>query len=98
MIPCGPSNHVADVLRIRLILPSGSVVNRAGFDLSKGLAAKGYGAHSLGGYSLLAALITEVVMTMMFLPVILGATVLAFLGGPDHRRYAWCCDLSLYRK
>ena len=46
----------------------------AGFDISKGFAANGYGAHSLGGFSLLAALITEVVMTMMFLLVILGAT------------------------
>jgi len=46
---------------------------RAGFDLSKGFAVNGYGAHSLGGYNLLAALITEVVMTMMFLFVILGA-------------------------
>lgn len=46
----------------------------AGFDISKGFAANGYGAHSMGGFSLLAALITEVVMTMMFLLVILGAT------------------------
>ena len=47
---------------------------RAGFDPSKGFAANGYGAHSLGGYNLLAGLATEVVMTMMFLLVILGAT------------------------
>lgn len=47
---------------------------KAGFDLSAGFAANGYGDHSPGGYSLLAALITEVVMTMMFLLVILGAT------------------------
>ncbi len=47
---------------------------KAGFDLSAGFASNGYGAHSPGGYSLLAALITEVVMTMMFLFVILGAT------------------------
>jgi len=47
---------------------------RAGFDPSKGFAANGYGAHSMGGYSLLAGLVTEVVMTMMFLLVILGAT------------------------
>ncbi len=46
----------------------------AGFNLSAGFASNGYGAHSPGGYSLLAALITEVVMTMMFLLVILGAT------------------------
>jgi len=47
---------------------------KAGFDLSAGFASNGYGAHSPGGYSLPAALITEVVMTMMFLIVILGAT------------------------
>ena len=47
---------------------------KAGFDLSAGFASNGYGAHSPGGYSLPAALITEVVMTMMFLLVILGAT------------------------
>ena len=47
---------------------------QAGFDLSAGFASNGYGAHSPGGYSLLAALITEVVMTMMFLLIIMGAT------------------------
>ncbi|UOD29752.1 aquaporin Z [Massilia violaceinigra] len=45
-----------------------------GFDVSKGFASNGYGAHSPGGYSMLAALVTEVVMTMFFLIVILGAT------------------------
>ena len=47
---------------------------KAGFELSAGFAANGYGAHSPGGYSLLAALVTEVVMTMMFLFIIMGAT------------------------
>ncbi len=47
---------------------------KAGFDVSAGFASNGYGAHSPGGYTLLAALVTEVVMTMMFLVVILGAT------------------------
>ena len=47
---------------------------KAGFDVSNGFAANGYGDHSPGGYSLLAALVTEVVMTMFFLIVILGAT------------------------
>nr|WP_321402978.1 aquaporin Z [uncultured Desulfobacter sp.] len=47
---------------------------KPGFDLAAGFASNGYGAHSPGGYSLSAALITEVVMTMMFLVVILGAT------------------------
>jgi aquaporin Z len=45
-----------------------------GFDVSKGFASNGYGAHSPGGYSLTAALVTEIVMTMFFLIVILGAT------------------------
>jgi aquaporin Z len=45
-----------------------------GFDVSKGFASNGFGAHSPGGYSMLAALVTEVVMTMFFLIVILGAT------------------------
>jgi aquaporin Z len=47
---------------------------KAGFELSAGFASNGYGEHSPGGYSLLAALITEVVMTFMFLIIILGAT------------------------
>ena len=46
----------------------------AGFDVAKGFASNGYGAHSPGGYSLLAALVTEVVMTLFFLLIILGAT------------------------
>jgi aquaporin Z len=47
---------------------------RAGFDVQSGFAANGYGEHSLGGYSLLAGLVTEVVMTAFFLVVILGST------------------------
>src|SRR5512139_964456 len=47
---------------------------KAGFDPIAGFAANGYGEHSPGGYSLLAALVTEVVMTMMFLFIIMGAT------------------------
>jgi len=47
---------------------------KAGFELSSGLASNGYGEHSPGGYSLAACLITEVVMTFMFLMIILGAT------------------------
>lgn len=45
-----------------------------GFDVAAGFASNGYGEHSPGGYTMLAALVTEVVMTMMFLVVILGAT------------------------
>ncbi|KIA79539.1 porin [Chromobacterium piscinae] len=46
----------------------------AGFDVAKGFASNGYGEHSPGGYSLPAALVCEVVMTMFFLLVIMGAT------------------------
>jgi len=47
---------------------------KAGFDLSGGLASNGYAAHSPGGYSLASGLVTEIVMTAMFLFIILGAT------------------------
>lgn len=47
---------------------------KAGFDVSAGFASNGYGSHSPGGYSVTAALLSEVVMTMMFLIIILGAT------------------------
>lgn len=47
---------------------------KAGFDLTGGLASNGYGAHSPGEYSMVAGLVTEVVMTFMFLIIILGAT------------------------
>ena len=47
---------------------------KAGFETAAGFASNGYGDHSPGGYSLLSALVCEVVMTMMFLLVILGAT------------------------
>ena len=47
---------------------------QAGFDLSGGFASNGYGEHSPGGYNLVSALTTEIVMTFMFLIIILGAT------------------------
>jgi aquaporin Z len=47
---------------------------KAGFDLSAGFASNGFGEHSPGKYGLGAALVTELVMTFMFLIVILGAT------------------------
>jgi len=40
---------------------------KAGFEVSAGFASNGYGEHSPGGYSLGAAFLTEVVMTLMFL-------------------------------
>jgi aquaporin Z len=45
-----------------------------GFELSAGLASNGYGEHSPGGYSMESGFVTEVVMTLMFLIIILGAT------------------------
>lgn len=47
---------------------------KTGFDTAAGFASNGYGAHSPGGYSLTACMISEVVMTLMFLFVIMGAT------------------------
>ena len=47
---------------------------RADFSLAGGFASNGYDAHSPGGYSLVAGLVCEVVMTFMFLVIILGTT------------------------
>ena len=47
---------------------------KAGFDVTAGFASNGFGAHSPGGYSMVAALVAEVVLTAMFLVIILGAT------------------------
>ncbi len=47
---------------------------RQGFSLSAGFASDGYGAHSPGGYSLLACFVCELVMTFMFVLIIFGAT------------------------
>ena len=50
------------------------VSGKADFTTIGGFASNGYGEHSPGGYSLLSALVTEIVMTMMFLFVILSVT------------------------
>jgi len=55
---------------VLLMIASG----QPGFDVSGGLASNGYGAHSPGGYSMASGFLTEVVMTLMFLVIILGAT------------------------
>ncbi|AKU94528.1 Aquaporin Z [Labilithrix luteola] len=47
---------------------------KAGFDVHAGFASNGYGEHSPGGYSLVSALVAEIVLTFFFLFVILGAT------------------------
>lgn len=55
---------------VLLVIASG----QAGFDVTAGFASNGFAEHSPGGYSVAAALVTEIVMTMMFLLIILGAT------------------------
>ncbi len=47
---------------------------KAGFSLSGGFASNGYAEHSPGGYSLTACLVAEIVLTMFFLLIIMGAT------------------------
>jgi len=47
---------------------------KAGFDVSAGFASNGFAEHSPGGYSMMACLVAEIVLTAMFLIVILGAT------------------------
>ncbi len=76
-----PANKLAPYVLAQVLgaIVAGAVIfviasGAAGFDVSKGFASNGYGTHSPGGYSFLAALVTEVVMTMFFLIVILGAT------------------------
>lgn len=55
---------------VLLVIASG----KAGFDVHAGFASNGYAVHSPGGYSLLACLVCEVVMTFFFVFVILGST------------------------
>jgi aquaporin Z len=76
-----PANQLLPYIVVQVlgVVVAGGVLyiiasGKAGFDVSAGFASNGYGAHSPGGYSLVAALVTEIVMTMMFLLVILGAT------------------------
>ena len=76
-----PANRLAPYIVAQVLgaVVAGGVLfliasGKAGFDVSAGFASNGYGAHSPGGYSLPAALVTEIVMTMMFLVIILGAT------------------------
>jgi aquaporin Z len=55
---------------VLFIIASGKI----GFDLSAGFASNGYADHSPGGYSLVACLTAEIVLTFMFLLIILGST------------------------
>ena len=80
----GKRFHAKDVLPYVVAQVLGAIVaggvlfaiasGQAGFDVADGFAANGYGEHSPGGYSLLSGAVTEVVLTMMFLIVIMGAT------------------------
>jgi len=71
-----PAYIVAQVLgaiaaaAVLFVIASGN----AGFTLAGGFASNGYAEHSPGGYSLVACLVAEVVLTFMFLIIILGAT------------------------
>ena len=56
------------------ILPYVIASGAPGFDVGKGFASNGYGAHSPGQYGMIACFIMEVVMTMMFLFIIMGST------------------------
>jgi aquaporin Z len=76
-----PARHVAPYIVVQV---AGAIVAAAvlyaiasgkpGFDAAAGFAANGYGEHSPGNYSMASALITELVMTFMFVLIILGAT------------------------
>ena len=75
-----PANQLLPYIIAQLIgaIVAGGILyliasGQPGFELG-GFASNGYGEHSPGGYSLFAALLTEIVMTMMFLLVIMGAT------------------------
>jgi len=60
-----------------IVIRGGTVFDGSGapgFDLAKGFASNGYDAHSPGQYNMMVCFITEVVMTMMFLFIIMGAT------------------------
>jgi aquaporin Z len=59
---------------VLFVIASGQVGLETGGFETAGFASNGYGAHSPGGYNLTSALVTEVVMTFMFLIIILGAT------------------------
>jgi aquaporin Z len=76
-----PGNKLAPYIVAQVLggIVAGAVLfliasGKTGFDASAGFASNGYGEHSPGGYSLLAALVCEIVMTAMFLLVILGST------------------------
>ena len=66
---------------------------KPGFDAAAGFASNGFGEHSPGGYSMQAALATEVVMTMFFILVILGSTDRRAPAGMAPVAIGWCLVL-----
>jgi aquaporin Z len=76
-----PANEIAPYIIAQVI---GAIIGAAvlyviasgapDFDLGNGFAANGYGEHSPGHYGLVPALVTEIVLTMLFLFVIMGST------------------------
>ena len=76
-----PANELLPYIIAQVLggLAAGGVIfliasGQADFDVSAGFASNGFGEHSPGGYSMQAVIIAEVVMTMLFLIVIMGAT------------------------
>ena len=76
-----PANQLLPYIAAQVIgaIVAGGVLDliasgQAGFDVAAGFASNGYGEHSPGGYSMMSGLLAEIVMTMMFLIIILGAT------------------------
>jgi len=76
-----PASQLAPYIGAQVIgaIVAGAVLyviasGQTGFDVSAGFASNGYGSSSPGGYSMMAVLVTEVVMTAMFLIIIMGAT------------------------
>lgn len=76
-----PSNQLLPYIVAQVIggVAAGGILyliatGQSGFDVAAGFASNGYGEHSPGGYSLQSAMIAEIVMTMMFVMIIMGAT------------------------
>ena len=72
MIPYIASQVIGGVLGAAVLYAIAS--GKSDFSLAGGFASNGYGAHSPGGYSLVAALVAETFLTFMFLVIILGST------------------------